>query len=428
MSSETPQIAIYAHLSFDGSSGGIEHFVLSLIRALGELDGPERYTILTSNPTPEALEAVLGPNQEAVIHRDPGVVTATRAGRSIFQRLGGVFKSKDEAPYKGRERRIPPQDQGFLSSLGFDLIHFPYQWIIQSDVPTVYNPHDLQHRHHPEFFSEDELDTREKIHSSACRLARAVVAESSWGKVDLVRQYGMTPDKVHTIFRGSPTESYDAIQEQDLIDAKQQFGLPDSFALYPAQAWPHKNHIRLVEAIKLLEDQHGVVLPVVFTGRPNDYQAEVQKKIDELGLTERVRFLGYVSSTELRALYKLCRFVVFPSLFEGGGFPIVEAFYEGAAVACSAITSLPEYGGDAVCSFDPTSVESIASAMHRVESDEGYRDGLRDRGRERVKQFSWEQTAHAYRGLYRHVLGYPQSEQDRLALANGGRRQAVSQE
>jgi len=131
-----------------------------------------------------------------------------------------------------------------------------------------------------------------------------------------------------------------------------------------------------------------------------------------------VRFLDFVSSSELRALYHLAQFVVFPSLFEGGGFPVLEAFREETPIACSAVTSLPEYGGDAILLFDPTSVESIAQAIHRMTMDVQLRTKLRQRGAARISSFTWERTAKMYRALYRKVAGHPLTDEERHSLAS----------
>jgi len=113
---------------------------------------------------------------------------------------------------------------------------------------------------------------------------------------------------------------------------------------------------------------------------------------------------------------------VFPSLFEGGGFPVIEAFLEGTAVACSNVTSLPEYGGDAVLLFDPNSSTSIAEAVARLWTDDALRADLRAKGSRRVTTFNWDKTARTYRALYRKVAGRSLSEEDRelLRKASGG--------
>ena len=122
---------------------------------------------------------------------------------------------------------------------------------------------------------------------------------------------------------------------------------------------------------------------------------------------------------ELRALYRLASFVVFPSLFEGAGFPILEAFKEGTPVTSSGVTSIPEYAGDAALFFDPDSVESIARAIERMHDDAATRVELAKRGSERIKRFSWDRTARAYRAVYRKIGGQPLSDEEELLLEAG---------
>jgi glycosyltransferase involved in cell wall biosynthesis len=129
----------------------------------------------------------------------------------------------------------------------------------------------------------------------------------------------------------------------------------------------------------------------------------VRAKAAALGVGDRVRSLGYVEPEELVGLYRLARFVVVPSLFEGGAFPLLEAFREGTPVACSNATALLEVGGDAVLLFDPLSVEEIADTLPRLAAEEALRQELRGAGAARAALFDWSATADSYRQLYRSL-------------------------
>jgi glycosyltransferase involved in cell wall biosynthesis len=131
-----------------------------------------------------------------------------------------------------------------------------------------------------------------------------------------------------------------------------------------------------------------------------------------------VRFLGYVTATELRAIYHAAQFVIFPSLFEGGGLPVLESFHESVPVACSNVTALPEYAGDAALLFHPFSIESIADVLRRMTTDADLRETLRQRGSARIRLFTWERTAKTYRALYRQVARAPLSDEDRALLTD----------
>jgi glycosyltransferase involved in cell wall biosynthesis len=302
--------------------------------------------------------------------------------------------------------------------LGGDVVHFPFQQFARCRLPAIYNPHDLQYLHLPQFFSSAEIRWRETVYRAACHHAQAVATESDAAKHDLVKQYGLDPGKIFAIKRGPPTVFYGEVRNEDLLKLRDKFRLPERFAFYPAQTWPHKNHVRLLEAIAFLRERYRLCLNLVCTGAKNDHWPSVRRRIRELKLGGQVSFLGYVSPAELRGLYHLAQFLVFPSLFEGGGFPVVEGMYEGLPVVCSDIPPLQEYGGDAVLTFDPTSVDGIADGLLRMAQDEDLRAELRRRGSERIRMFTWERAARTYRALYRKVAGFPSSEEDVPLLAD----------
>jgi glycosyltransferase involved in cell wall biosynthesis len=411
-------IALHAELLLDGSAGGVEQFLLSLISALGRLaDGPERYVLVARPESTERLGGAMGGNQRVVV-RPRG-----RLREALVRRLGRL--AEVVAPWHARAQfllrgaaafRIAESD-GFLESLSCDVVHFPFQYFESTKLPSVYNPHDLQHRHFPHFFSPAESARRDVLHGTACSLATVVVAESFAARSDIIEQYGVPQEKVVAILRGAPTIFYPNPVPDDLEAIRRRYALPSRFMFYPAQFWPHKNHARLLSALATLRDRHGLVTHLVCTGRPAHAWPRVREQARTLKLDEQVSFPGYLEPGALRALYRLADFLVLPSLFEGGGFPLLEAFQEGTPVTCSTATSLPEYGGEAVLLFDPHSLEGMAEAIQKMWCDADLRQSLRARGTARAQLFTWEQTARTYRALYRKIAGQELSAQDADLLA-----------
>src|SRR5262249_15792980 len=150
----------------------------------------------------------------------------------------------------------------------------------------------------------------------------------------------------------------------------------NSFAIYPAVTWQHKNHVRLLEALALLRETRGLVVPLVCTGSQYSYWSEIERRIDELKLTEQVKFVGFVPDEEFRCLYRLSQFLVVPTLFEASSLPIFEAWYEGVPVACSNATALPDQALDAALFFDPLEVGAIADAIALMTTDANLRREL----------------------------------------------------
>lgn len=138
-----------------------------------------------------------------------------------------------------------------------------------------------------------------------------------------------------------------------------------------------------------------------------------------MGLNDIVRFPGLVSADELNALYRAAQFVFVPTLFEALSAPVFEAWQHGVPVACSTVTSLPEQVADAALLFDPLSVKEMASALARMSTDSNLREDLRRRGTLRLKDFSLDRTAKAYRAVYRRAAGRELNEEDRCLLGYG---------
>jgi glycosyltransferase involved in cell wall biosynthesis len=420
---EPLRVIINAQLSGDGASGGVEHFTVSLIRALGQLEGDEQYVVVGQCGNSEWLRPHLGKNQRLV----EGPSRPTTSRNEGLKRLLGPARRHLAKLYhktiKSDEAVAPtvPRSDGFFERLEAQVIHFPYQVFVFTDLHSIYTPHDLQYRHLPQFFSRQEWLNRDTMQSTGCRNATAVTVDASYAVSDVAQEFGVDRSKIYSILFSPPTAFYEPVSDATIARVRTELKLPDRFVLFPAQTWPHKNHIRLLEALADLK-QRGVAVPLVSSGRKNEHWPVIEARIKELGLTDQTHFLGYVSAEQLRAMYHLAQFVVFPSLFEGGGFPVIEAFLEGTAVACSNVTSLPEYGGDAVLLFDPNSTTSIADAVARLWADDAMRADLRARGSQRVATFSWDTTALTYRALYRKVTGRMLTDEDRelLGKASGG--------
>jgi glycosyltransferase involved in cell wall biosynthesis len=416
---ELLRIAINAQILETGVMGGIEQFIIGLVSALGKLEGPEEYCIVVHRSNRDWLNPYLGPNQRLVLSARSRFEFAKQC-LGPFRLLAGKLWGQAQSLLRPAPRIQIPSSDGFYESLGVNVVHFTYPGFPKCNLPIVYNPHDLQHLHYPQFFDSRDIALRDFFQSAGCRAAQAVVTPSCWARQDIIHQYGIPPQKIFAVLYGATTELYGAITPQLLKSVTSKFKLPPKFALYPAQTWKHKNHLLLLEAIALLRKRDHLMVSLVCTGQKNDFWREIENQINKLQLQSQVQFLGYVSPTDLRALYRLAQFVILPSLFEGGGLPVLEAFHENVPVACANVTSLPEYAGDAAILFDPLNVDSIAIAVSRMANDASLRDTLRQRGSERIRLFTWARTAKTYRAVYRQVAGAILSDEDRALLIDSG--------
>ena len=318
---------------------------------------------------------------------------------------------------RGRVKRLYrlPDTDGTIEGAGVDVMHFSMQVGFRTAVPTVFTPHDLQHLHLPQFFSPKEIAERETGYRALCDMASIVTLMSTWGRDDIVAQYGLPPEKIRIVPWAAAIDAYDPPTDDDIAATRDRLELPDAFALYPAKAWPHKNHLRLMEALKILRDQ-GVDVPLVLTGAQGGQDLPVLAAADALGVRDLVHFVGFVTPTELSAIYRMARMMVFPSLFEGWGLPTLEAFVSGIPLACSNVTCLPAITAGAAELFDPYDSASIADVMVRVWEDDQLRRRLVTDGRARAAQFSWDHSARVFRACYRLLGGRELSAEDRSLL------------
>jgi glycosyltransferase involved in cell wall biosynthesis len=417
------RVCVDARLT-SGQAGGVEQAVIGLATGLSALtDGDEQYLFhagdwidpylsgpcrrLTTTTTTTTTAAAAGPASRPRLR-----TRVARVARRLLPAAAtrAVDRLRDRGP-------VVPRSDGTLEAAGVDLVHFTHAPAFLTAVPSLYQPWDLQHRHLPQFFTAREYQSRELCYRAFCDQAAAVAVATSWGRRDLLEQFGLPPDKVIVVPAAAPTTAYAPPDPDAMAAAQRQHDLPDAFVYFPAQTWPHKNHLTLLAALRLLRDQDGLVVPLVCSGFQTDFFPTIAARAAELGLGPQVRFLGFVDPPVVRCLYRLCRALVFPSKFEGWGLPVTEAFHAGVPVACSSAACLPDQAGGAALVFDPDDPAAIAAAVRQLWTEPATRDDLARRGRARVATFSWDLTARLYRAHYRRLAGRPLGEADLALLA-----------
>lgn len=407
---------IYPH------SGGISSVVIGLVSALGKLtDSDDEYLILCPHEDPDWLNPYLGTNQFTCVRPAPG----EQSGAETFKKMLGPLRPTVRHVYRKifplREKSdvVPdevPISDGFYESLGCNVLHIPFQDFVLTSIPTIYNPHDLQHLHYPEFFDPAEIARRNNLFSAGCRYANTVITGSEWVKQDLLNHYAVDASKIQVIPWAPPTQAYREATDEILNDVKKRYSLPENFGFYPAFTWAHKNHLRLIDAVAKIRDRDGLKVNLVFVGAQTSFSTKIEQQIAKHDLANQIRPLGEVSTEVLRALYSLAQFVVVPSLFEAASGPMFEAWQDRVPVTCSNVTSLPEQAADAALIFDPLSVDSIAAAITRMTTEPELRQKLIISGEKRLKDFSWDRTARAYRAVYRRAAGANLTEEDQHLL------------
>lgn len=255
-------------------------------------------------------------------------------------------------------------------------------------LPVVVTVHDLGYHYFPDAHPARQRRYLEWSTRFSARGAQRLLADSQATRADLVRFYQVPAEKVSVVYPGRD----ETLGPADPGAVRARYGLPDNYLLHVGTLQPRKNLLRLMEAVAALREQ-GQAVQLVLAGRAGWLAEPILARARELaGL---VRVLDYVPDADLPGLYSGARVFAFPSLYEGFGFPVLEALACETPVVCANTSSLPELAGDAALLVDPTDTAALVEALRRMLDDEPLRAVLVARGRERVKQFSWARAAGA---------------------------------
>ncbi len=271
----------------------------------------------------------------------------------------------------------------FASATGLALLTERYNYI--------YTVWDLCHRDHPEFpevRGSREFEAREEMLKQALPKATAVLADSSLGKENLVRRYNLDPERVR-VLPFSPATSTDISEEdyqQGKINIRQKYGVSNPYIYYPAQFWPHKNHIYILKALQYLNDNDGPEISAVFSGSPGDSYEHVREQVDALGLAKQVHFIGFAPNEEIPYLYRQSIALVMPTWFGPTNLPPLEAFRLGVPVLYPDLAGLRDQVGDAALLMDLQDPSSLANHLTRLITEDNLTDTLRKKGKLRFKE------------------------------------------
>jgi glycosyltransferase involved in cell wall biosynthesis len=261
-------------------------------------------------------------------------------------------------------------------------------------VATVVTIHDLGYLAFPQAHT---LARRLELHLTtlwSARTARRVIAISRATRADLVRCYGIAPEKISVVYHGVAPEFRPVSDQQRIAAARERYGIaPAPYLLYIGTVQPRKNLARLIDAFAQVAKESAALLQLVIAGKQGWLTQAIERRAHEHGIAEQVCFTGYVADADLPALLSGALAFVFPSLYEGFGMPVLEAMACGVPVLTSTTSSLPEVAGDAALLVDPHDTQAIAQGITRLVADAALREQLRQRGYEHVAAFTWDRCA-----------------------------------
>ena len=353
-----------ARLGPGGSNGGIKVLVRESLEALRTLAAGD-FAFLLAVPEDVLTEAYswVGPADELWVlppreHRTPAGVA--------------------------RVRMAPAADSSLPRLLAADVLYCPLgvSDFLSPDIPAIGVAVAILHRALPECLPAVDVAARERWFDRMVRTSFRIQCNSAWVADRVRHHFGASADALFVVHNAVHTRLGEPVTRS---------GETAPVFLYPANAWPHKNHDTLLVAYRLYRARAGAAAwNLVLTGHPNDEMRRIEAHARHLGLGDHVQFLGHIPDREFRQLWARTGALVFPSLHEGFGIPVLEAMHQGVPVIAGRIGSIPEVAGDAFLPADVRNPHRLADALYQIATNAELRAELVRRGHARAATFSFE--------------------------------------
>jgi glycosyltransferase involved in cell wall biosynthesis len=305
--------------------------------------------------------------------------------------------------------KIDRLNSGLDKTLGkVDIFHTPSQDLLDiRNAKIVVTVHDLIFRTYPGGHSQDALENAEKQILKVISRADKIICYSQNTISDLKKFYDVGEDKIKLIYPGIDKEIFRPMQKPEIEKAKyrlKRFRIDEKFILFVGTIELRKNIINLILAFDKLKKQNKIIHKLVIVGMKGWSHEKIFQTYNQSAFKDDIMFLDYQPNDSLRDFYNLCDVFVYPSFYEGFGFPILEAFSCGCPVVTSNISSCKEIGEGAALLIDPDKVDDLAEAILKILTDSQLKNDLKNKSLEKSKMFSWQTAARKTLEAYREVL------------------------
>lgn len=357
---------------------GIGRYTHNLLKTFGEIDRENHYYLYygaSFRQSRAALPHFDNPNFQNKLIRFPGRIFRLLTEKMHVLPVGSFF------------------------SRGYDIYHGLNYHVPRLNFPSILNIYDLSYILFPQCFTKKRLgDIRRKV-SSSVRRAEVIITGSEAAKADIVNSLKVAEEKIEVIPFGLE-RAFKPVDAEKVAAIREKYRLPDRFILFVGTIEPRKNIIGLLDAYNRLgKSDPGLVI----VGRRGWLFQEIFKEVERLNLADKVIFPGHIPESDLPLVYNAASVFVYPSLYEGFGFPPLEAMACGVPVITSNTSSLPGIVGDAGILVNPEKTDEIVQAIKDVLEDDSRRQVMVKKGFERAKAFSWEKCARETIKLYKKV-------------------------
>jgi len=413
------RIGIYSQAP--SANGGVFRYTMTFLAMLRGLALEDEFVVLHRRQTDVPIGTLLGdrwsdaviPTRVIDLVRELGVAAAgEERARWLWYHATRLWPGS-VVVQPAREARFDRRGAQWYQERGLDLVLYPVYSVsaFETRVPSVVTVHDLNHRVYtefPEIGALGEFERREYYFRNACRHALTLLVESDTGREDLLAFYGDTgleEDRV-VVLPMLPAPMVNAhVSDDQRTLIRQRYALAGEYLFYPAQFWPHKNHLRLVQALYHLKHSARLTPTLVLGGSHSGSLrhrtfVNVMRAARELGVAPQIRYLGFIPDEDMTALYAEAVALVMPTFFGPTNIPVLEAFAIGCPVVTSDIRGIREQTDGAAILVDPRSPEGMADGLRRLLTSAAQRTALVSRGREVLARY----TPQHYRRTLRRAL------------------------
>jgi glycosyltransferase involved in cell wall biosynthesis len=386
-------------LNLDASFvGGLNTFTQGMLQGFSAAANGHQFRLYATSENLPLFEAVMSAKCFEVIVMDARTHSLRRdvCRASLLSLSERVYENTSNFVFRGLRESMDDHA---------DIIYTPSVVLqyFDSRKPSVLSMHDIQHVHHPEFFSWPRRLSRHVTYGLSARHAGFLQASSEFIKQDFLRHFDcISAERIVVIPEGVDVEAFAAAKDTSAL--RTRYDIPERYLFFPAQFWPHKNHLILLRALERIKAVRGTPIPLVLTGGKYGAASDVFRFLAEHSM-DYVHYLGKVPFSDLVGLYQGAAFLVMPSLHESSSLPILEAAAAGTPVIASRIPPNEELGKVLQLNlFDPRDPGDLAAVLMRLWEDESTATEQAAQNRLKITCYSWESAATQYLRLFEGIV------------------------
>jgi glycosyltransferase involved in cell wall biosynthesis len=372
-------------IAFDGTTlrpgrTGVGYYTEHLLHHLAARAGDDQIVVISNRPV------------DTTRTLPPNVRIACSSGR-----IPRMLWMQTLAPRRLRRERV-------------DVVHFTNGMVpLVSPVPTVVTIHDMSLTLFPRYHPARRVLLNRPLVDLAARRADAIITVSQSAKRDIVRLYGLPPERVHVVHEAAAPSFRPVHDSAERERVRRRYDLADRFILYVGTIEPRKNLPKLIEGFAKRRKAGDLPHQLVCAGPYGWLSRDIEDRIERLQIEDAIRFTGYVPFEDLPTLYSLAEMFVFPSLYEGFGLPVIEAMACGTPVVTGYVSALSEVAGGAVEQVDRLDADALGEAIVGLARSRERRENLSALGLQRSHFFSWDRAARETLEVYRLAAGAPRT-------------------